>query len=205
MSILSKRSTAEAAKPLVIISGPSGAGKSTVVETLLSTCPLPIVRSTSVTTRPPRPGEIDGQDYHFVTPERFEDLRRGGAFLECKEVFGRGDWYGTLRETVASGRQRGNWVLLEIDVEGAMAVLESEPDCLTIFLHPGSMAELERRLRARRTETDEAIARRLAVAAREMGFRPRYQFEVINHEVPQAAREICELLQREERRRCSKS
>jgi guanylate kinase len=158
-----------------------------------------------VTTRPPRPGEADGVDYFFVSPERFAELRRQNAFLEHKEVFGRGDWYGTLRQTVTAGRRAGNWLVLEIDVQGALAVLDQDPHCLTIFLHPGSMFELERRLRARGTESEEAIQRRLEVAAAEMKVCPRYQFEVINHEVSQAAREICELLQREERKRCSKS
>ncbi len=179
---------------LVIISGPSGAGKSTVVQRLLAECPLPIELSVSATTRPPREGEQDGVHYHFLTPEAFQQRRLADEFLECKEVFGRGDWYGTLRSEVASGLDQGKWVLLEIDVEGALAVLEKQPDAITIFLHPGSLEELERRLRNRGTEDDASMARRLEVARREMTCLNKYSFEVINHSVDRAVQEICDIL-----------
>ena len=103
---------------LVILSGPSGAGKSTVVRELLATCPLPLELSVSATTRLPRAGERDGVDYHFLSREEFALRRERGEFLECKEVFGRGDWYGTLAAPVTAGLRAGKWVLLEIDVEG---------------------------------------------------------------------------------------
>src|SRR5687767_7450301 len=106
---------------LAIISGPSGAGKSTVVKQLLATCPLPLELSVSATTRDPRPGEQAGIDYHFLTREEFARRRAAGEFLECKEVFGRGDWYGTLHNVVTAGLAAGKWVILEIDVEGAMS------------------------------------------------------------------------------------
>ncbi len=180
---------------LVIISGPSGAGKSTVVRRLLEECPVPLYLSVSATTRAPRPGEVDGKDYYFLSPEEFQRRRQAGEFLECKEVFGRGDWYGTLRSEVERGIQQGKWVVLEIDVEGAMSVLETYPDAVTIFLHPGSLAELERRLRTRGTENEATIERRLEVARREMEFLTRYRYQVINHTVEQAVQEICHLLQ----------
>ena len=179
---------------LIIISGPSGAGKSTVVRELLDNCPLPLVLSISATTRQPRRGEIEGEDYFFLTPEQFAMRRGAGEFLECKEYAG--NWYGTLQSQVASGLAAGKWVVLEIDVEGTLAVLEREPEALTIFVHSGSVEELERRLRARNTESEEALARRLAVAHRELAQQHRYRYQVINRDVQQAVRDVCEILQK---------
>ena len=180
---------------LVIISGPSGAGKSTVVRRLLEACPLPLQLSVSATTRPPRPGEIDGHDYHFLTVDEFRRRRDNGEFLEWKEVFGRGDFYGTLRSETATGLSQGKWVILEIDVQGALAVLEQHPEAITIFLHPGSTAELERRLRSRGTESEASIQRRFEVARHEMKALHHYRYEVINDTVDRAVREICDILQ----------
>jgi guanylate kinase len=180
---------------LVIISGPSGAGKSTVVQQLLRICPVPLKLSVSATTRPPRPGERDGEHYHFLSPAGFRRLRQVGAFLECKEVFGRGDWYGTLRSEVATGHAEGKWVVLEIDVQGALSVLDQVPTALTIFLHPGSLEELAERLKQRGTESHESLERRLEVARAEMQYVNAYQYEVINDTVERAVREICEILQ----------
>jgi guanylate kinase len=179
---------------LVIISGPSGAGKSTVVRLVLQHCPLPLQLSISATTRPPRPDERDGADYHFLSSEQFVRRREAGEFLEWKEVFGRGTLYGTLRGETTASLAAGKWVILEIDVEGAFAVLEQYPETITIFLHPGSMEELERRLRDRRTEGEESIQRRLEVARREMACRDRYRHEVINDIKERAAQEICDIL-----------
>lgn len=179
---------------LVIISGPSGAGKSTVVRRLLETCPLPLQLSVSATTRQPRDGERDGVDYHFIPHDEFCRRRDAGEFLEWKEVFGRGHFYGTLRSETTAGLAAGKWVLLEIDVEGALAVVDQHPDALTIFVHAGSVDELERRLRGRGTESAESIQRRLAVARREMQCKDRYRFEVINDSKDRAVREICGIL-----------
>lgn len=179
---------------LVILSGPSGAGKSTVVRELLATCSLPLVLSVSATTRAPRAGEVNGKDYHFISKEEFQRRRAADEFLECKEVFGRGDWYGTLRSVVDEGLARGKWVLLEIDVQGALSVLEQRPSTISLFVHPGSIEELERRLRNRGTDADEAIKRRLEVAADELTYIHRYDYEVINRAVDQTVLEICQLL-----------
>jgi len=181
---------------LIIISGPSGAGKSTVVNRLLAECPLPLTLSVSATTRQPRPGETHGKEYWFLSPEDFTARKARGDFLEAKEVFGRGYWYGTLAETVSSGLKSGKWVILEIDVHGAATVLEVHPDAITIFIHPGSLAELERRLRNRGTESEANIARRLEVASEELAMMHRYTHEVINQEVDQAVAELCALLQK---------
>jgi len=179
---------------LIIISGPSGSGKSTVVRRLLNECEIPLVLSVSATTRPPRPGEENGREYIFLTNGEFEAKRRAGEFLECKEVFGRGYWYGTLLKTVSTGLSEGKWVLLEIDVQGALAVLQSYPQAITIFVHPGSMAELEKRLRNRGTESQESIQRRLDVAAEELALRHHYSHEVINEEINTTVQQLSKLL-----------
>lgn len=192
---------------LIIISGPSGAGKSTVLRRLLEQCELPLTLSISATTRPPRPGERDGVDYHFLDQDEFDRRREQGDFLECKEVFGLGYWYGTLRQQVASGLARGRWVILEIDVQGALAILDQpELDPITVFLHPGGMDELEQRLRNRETEGEEAICARLETAVGEMRFMHRYQYQVINETVDDAVAEICQILKdQREKQPCSKS
>lgn len=179
---------------LVILSGPSGAGKSTVVRELIRTCELPLMLSVSATTRPPRAGEVHGRDYYFMSRDEFARRRAADEFLECKEVFGQGNWYGTLRSVVDEGLQAGKWVILEIDVQGALSVLEQRPGTISLFVHPGSPAELEKRLRRRGTDTEQAIARRLQVAADEMTYVSQYDFEVINREVSETVQTICQLL-----------
>ena len=181
---------------LIIISGPSGAGKSTVVKQLLEDCDLPLVTSISATTRKPRDSEKDGVDYFFLDEPRFLELRKAGAFLECKQNFGLQHWYGTLHDQVAAGLKAGKWVILEIDVMGAMDILEDGRfDPITIFIHPGGMNELEKRLRARGTETEHTLTARLETAAAEMRYMSRYKYEVINEAVPSAVAEICQILQ----------
>ena len=179
---------------LVIVSGPSGSGKSTVVQRLLCESVLPLVLSVSATTRPPRAGEENGRDYIFLSDEEFQSKRKSGEFLECKEVFGRGYWYGTLRNVVSTGLNEGKWILLEIDVQGALAVLQGYPQAITIFVHPGSMAELEKRLRNRGTESPESIQRRLDVAAEELALRHHYTHEIINDEIDTTVQQLCKLL-----------
>lgn len=192
---------------LIIISGPSGAGKSTVTRRLLAECELPLRLSVSATTRAPRPGENDGREYHFLTQSRFDELRQQGAFLECKEVFGRGHWYGTLRSEVADGLAGGQWVILEIDVQGAMEVMEhTDLNPISLFIHPGGMDELERRLRDRGTESEAAIQRRLETAADEMRFLHRYEYEIINGSVDVAVAQVCQILRdHQENPTCSKN
>lgn len=180
---------------LVVISGPSGAGKSTVVKELLQKARLPLQLSISATTRAPRPGELDGREYFFLTKEEFERRRLNNEFLEYKEVFGRGHWYGTQKTPVLDGIKEGNWIILEIDVQGALNVFENHPEAISIFVHPGSMVELERRLRNRQTEDEEAIQRRLEVAREELAYRHKYKYEVVNHTVETTVEMIQQLLE----------
>jgi guanylate kinase len=178
---------------VVVFSGPSGAGTTTLLKKLYERQPR-LVPSVSATTRPPRPGEQDGVDYHFLTPAQFERRQERGDFLEVCEVYGRGYWYGTLRAEVTTSLAAGKWVVLEIDVQGTMAVLEHYPDAITIFVRPESLQELERRLRGRGTETDAAIQRRLEVARRELSCASRYQYQVVNDDVDRAVQEITDIL-----------
>ncbi len=179
----------------VAIVGPSGAGKSTVLRKLIAECSLPLEASVSATTRVPRGTERDGQDYHFISREKFQQMRNAGEFLECKEVFGRGDWYGTLAAQVDRGLAAGKWMVLEIDVQGALSVMDKRSDVCTFFIHPGSLEELETRLRQRNTDDEQAILRRLEVAAEELRALPRYQHEIVNRDVEQSVRDMCQILQ----------
>ena len=186
---------------LVVVSGPSGAGKTTVLRQVFACARCRWSAASRPPRGAPRPGEADGQAYHFLTPADFQTRRLRGEFLECFEVFGEGHWYGTLENAVAAGLKAGKWVLLEIDVQGALAVVDKYPDAITVFLRPPSLEVLEKRLRGRRTESEEAIQRRLAQARRELALADRYAYRVVNEEgnEQRAAQEICEILQRQQR------
>ena len=179
---------------IVVISGPSGVGKTTLVERLLTSSPVLLVKSISATTRPPRPSEVDGVDYHFMPRPRFERLRDNGDFLEWAEVHRSGFLYGTLWSEVDRARDAGGWSLLEIDVEGMRAVRLRYPRAVTVFLSAGSIEEFERRLRGRGTETEDAIQRRLETARAEMASAGEYDHHVINDALDRAAGEIGDLL-----------
>ena len=178
---------------LVIVSGPSGAGKTTVLAGVFSRAMVPLAKSVSATTRRPRPGEVDGVDYHFISAEEFEKRRERGDFLECFEVFGSGQWYGTLQSVVSEGLRSGKWVVLEIDVQGAVEVMKRFPDAITIFVSPGGQEELERRLRGRGTESSDAVEQRLEQARRELDLADRYRYLVVNDNVERAVDEICDI------------
>jgi guanylate kinase len=179
---------------LVVLSGPSGVGKSTVLRKLVERYPDQLRLSISATTRPPRPGETDGIDYYFHNSEEFQRRREASEFLECFEVFGRGHWYGTLLSEVRPSPDDPRSVILDVDVAGADQVRRLFPGMPTIFLQPGSEQELQRRLRARGTETEAAIQRRLEVARRELDRAGEYQFQVVNDTVDDAVNQISEIL-----------
>ncbi len=191
---------------LIVISGPSGVGKSTVVRQLLRSCELPLEVSVSATTRAPRAGEADGVDYQFISARRFAELRRDDEFIECAEVFGAGEWYGTPQGPVREALDKGRSMILEIDVGGALQVLGVFPDAITIFIHPGSLDELERRLRGRGTEAESQINKRLAVASGELEMATHYDHIVTNENIETTADKICRLLKRlEEGKSCTTS
>jgi guanylate kinase len=169
-------------------------GKTTLVDRVFGECTLPLVRSISATTRPPRGEEIDGRDYHFLSRQEFEDLRTHDQFLECFEVFGRGYWYGTLWREIRSAIEAGKWVVLNIDVHGAASVMERFHDAITIFVRPSSVVELRRRLELRGTDTHEEIEKRLQRAQYEMNQAHLYRHQVVNDDLDRAVKEICNLL-----------
>lgn len=182
----------------VVFSGPSGAGKSTVCRHLTGLLPE-FHFSVSCTTRAPRPGETDGRDYSFLSREEFLARQAAGEFLEYAEVHG--NFYGTLRRELEPRVLAGHDVILDIDVQGARLArqaLAGKPDLaaalLLVFLAPPSLAELERRLRGRKTETEDAIQRRLANAAREMAAWREYDYVIVNDEAPAAAEKLAAIV-----------
>ena len=183
---------------LIVVSGPSGAGKSSLLAKTFERARAPLAFSVSATTRPPRQGEVNGRDYHFLSPAEFARRRERGEFLECFELFGKPDepgrWYGTLRSEVDERLEAGQWVVLEIDVQGTMAVLEQFPDAATIFVRPASFEELERRLRARGTETEAALRRRLETARSELESAERYRHVIVNDDLDRAVERMCSIL-----------
>jgi guanylate kinase len=178
----------------VVLSGPSGSGKTTIVDRLLAASPVKLVKSVSATTRPPRNHEIDGKNYYFLSSEEFAARRSRGEFLECAEVHGTGNWYGTLRSEVDRARQLGGCALLEIDVQGALQIMQRYPHALTIFLRTSSEAEYEKRLRGRGTEPEEVIRRRLANARKELSQAPAYRHQVVNDDLDRAVGEIVHII-----------
>lgn len=182
---------------LVVVSGPSGTGKGTVCAALRERLPQ-LAYSVSATTRPPRPGEVDGEDYYFLPKTEFERMIAIGGLLEYAEVFG--NYYGTPLRMVQNRTRAGQDILLEIDTRGAMQVIDKVPEAVTIFLMPPSLEELERRLRGRGTETEASIARRLGEANRELRTARRYKYAVLNDSVDKAVDEIVAILDGEHHR-----
>ncbi len=168
---------------LIVFSGPSGCGKGTLVAKLLQQR-TDTVLSVSVTTRAPRPGEIDGVHYFFKTREEVEQMIREDALLEYAQYSG--NYYGTPRAAVEEHLRAGRNVILEIDVQGAVQVMERCNDYISIFLTVPSMEELERRLRGRGTEKEEWIQTRMQAAKSELEYIDRYQYTVLNDEVDAA-------------------
>jgi guanylate kinase len=175
-------------EPLVlIVSGPSGSGKSTLVRKILE---LPgTLLSVSCTTRPPRETESDGKWYNFVSESQFQQMVARGEFLEYAQVFGK-NWYGTPKKWIAEAREQNKDLVLEIDVQGALQVMQKLPGAVAIFVLPPSRAELERRIRARGQDSEDEIQRRLERARQEMQSYSSYDFGVINDDLERAGREV---------------
>jgi guanylate kinase len=176
-----------------VLSGPSAVGKSTVVRCLRDRVP-DLHFSVSVTTRAPRPGEVDGVDYSFVTPERFQELIDGGALLEWAEIHGGLHRSGTPAQPVRDATEAGLPVLIEVDLAGARAVKKSMPEAILVFLAPPSWEELESRLTGRGTESPEAMARRLDTARAELAAQGDFDEVVVNSDLESACTELVSLL-----------
>ena len=177
---------------LIVFSGPSGVGKGTVRREIFENSDNQFQYSVSMTTRAQRPGEVDGVDYFFRTREEFEELIRQGQMLEYAEYVG--NYYGTPLTYVNQTLDEGKDVFLEIEVQGALQVMEKCPDATTIFLVPPSLEELERRIRGRRTEEEEIVQQRLSKARKEIATKDEYKYVVENDDVMAAKDKIAEII-----------
>lgn len=176
---------------VLVITGPSGVGKGTLIRGLMERLPQ-LELSVSATTRPARPGERDGVDYHFLTPEEFERRVRAGEFVEHADYAGRR--YGTLREELARKMRRGAAVVLEIEVQGASQVRQTVPDAVQIFIAPPSLEALRTRLIGRGTDDHDEVERRLQVAERELAAQPEFAHVVVNDRLDEALNQLVEIV-----------
>ncbi len=179
---------------LFIVSSPSGGGKTSLVKALLEAEPA-VRLSVSYTTRAPRPGEVDGRDYHFVTVPEFERMLEAGEFLESAIIYG--NRYGTSQNWIERERAEGRDVLLEIDWQGAQQVRRLMRQVVSIFILPPSPEVLETRLRGRRQDSEEAVARRLAAAREEIGHVSEYEYVIINDDFDRAALDLRSIIRAE--------
>lgn len=180
---------------LIIFTGPSGVGKGTMLADFFKRADHQIVYSVSCTTRKPRDGEINGMHYFFVSNEEFEQMIKDDQFLEyaCYS----GNYYGTNKKFVDEKISQGKSVLLEIELQGALQVMEKRPDAVTIFITPPTFEELEHRLRGRHTETEEAIQKRLIAAKEELNNADKFHYIIENDIVDKAVDELIEIYNKE--------
>jgi guanylate kinase len=176
-----------------VITGPSGVGKGTLIRGLLERLPE-LELSVSATTRAPRPGEQDGVEYHFMTPERFEARVAAGDFLEHASYSG--NRYGTLRSELARRLELGVPVVLEIEVQGARQVREAMPEAVAVFIAPPSLDALRARLERRGTDSPEQVDERLATAQHELEAQPEFEHVVVNDRLGDATDELVEVVRR---------
>lgn len=176
---------------LFVVSAPSGAGKTSLVRALLEREPQ-LHLAVSFTTRPPRAGEIDGEHYHFIAPERFEQMVAEGAFVEYARVFDNA--YGTAEATLRDKLAAGEDVLLEIDWQGARQVRARLADAVTIFIVPPSLEALEQRLRGRGQDSDAVIAQRMAAAQNELSHHHEYDYLIVNNAFDRALDDLQSLV-----------
>lgn len=179
---------------LIVVSAPSGCGKGTILSEVLKDDSF--YYSVSATTRSPRLGEVNGVTYHFITKQDFEERIKNNAMLEYAEYCG--NYYGTPKKEIDEMREQGKNVILEIEVQGAMKVREICPDAVFIFVLPPSVAELERRLRKRATETDDVIAQRVSQARSEIELARKYDYVVVNAALEDAINDFKTVIKAEE-------
>jgi guanylate kinase len=179
---------------LLVVSAPSGGGKSVVLKRLIASDP-DLSYSVSVTSRPPRGDEVEGQSYHFVTRERFEDMIREDQFYEWAEVHG--NLYGTRADTIERALARGQDIALDIDVRGGHSVKFRCPEAVLVFLLPPSFQVLEQRLRGRETDTEQQIQLRLKNAREEMPYWKFYDYTVVNHDLDHTVEQVRQVLNAE--------
>jgi guanylate kinase len=173
---------------LIVISAPSGSGKTTIAREILKLHPE-LVFSVSATTRPMRPGEIDGKDYFFLTPDDFKRRIEDQALVEWEEIYG--DYYGSLKTEVDRALRAGSSMVFDIDVKGALSIKRKYPrESLLIFIRPPSLEVLERRLRERRTEEPETLRKRMERFAMELAQAPAFDAVVVNDRLEQAVRDV---------------
>ncbi|HEV2092786.1 MAG TPA: guanylate kinase [Rubrobacter sp.] len=177
---------------LIVVSGPSGAGKSTLIREALDSVPE-LAYSVSATTRAPRPGEVHGEHYVFLTREEFERWVEEGKFLECAEYSD--NLYGTPEGKVEELLDAGRSVILEIELQGARQVRQKRPDAAMVFVRAPSLEETRRRLSGRATETAEAMETRLVTAVGEVAARDEFDYEVVNGEWDRARRDMIETME----------
>ena len=184
---------------MLVLSSPSGAGKTTITRALLER-DHHIAMSVSATTRAPRPGEIDGRDYHFVTPQRFQKMVEAGEFLEHARVFDNS--YGTPKAEVEQALAAGRDVLFDIDWQGTQQLAQNaRADLVSVFVLPPSLAELERRLKGRAQASDAVVAARMAKAGDEMSHWREYDYILVNTEVARSVASVTAILEAERLRR----
>ena len=179
---------------LFVIAGPSGVGKGTIIKDLLSQNDN-LTLSVSSTTRYPRPGEIDGINYNFLTPEKFRTAIENGDFLEW--AIYNNNYYGTKKSTVEVALNNGKSIILEIEIQGALQIMEKCPEAIFIFILPPSYEELEKRLRGRNTEDEQTIQNRLKITQRELEIGEKFKYKVINDTVQNAVGEILKIINKE--------
>ena len=172
---------------LFVVSAPSGAGKTSLVRALLATNPQ-ISLSVSYTTRKPREGELDGVSYHFVSCETFLEMSGRGEFLESAEVYG--NFYGTSQSWISQENAKDRDILLEIDWQGAAQVRRLFPSCISIFILPPTLEDLEKRLKGRGTDSAEVIARRMAAVKEDVAHVSEFDYVIINDDLNEALREF---------------
>lgn len=176
---------------LIIVSGPSGSGKSTVTKIVKDKLNIPL--SISATTRNPRDGEIDGKDYFFLSKEEFKNKIANDEFYEYAEVHG--NYYGTLKKTVEENLDKGLNVILEIDVQGALIAKEKKKDAVLVFFRTKDMAILEKRLRDRKTDSEEIIQTRLKNAETELKYEDKYNYTIINENLDDSIQELINIIE----------